>query len=55
MIVDGRAVAPASAPKRVKRVIEAANRIVEKPYRYGGGHRPFGAQARHGLRLLRLR
>jgi hypothetical protein len=42
MIVDGRAVAPASAPTRVKRVIEAANRIVEKPYRYGGGHRPFG-------------
>ena len=35
-------VAPASAPERVKRVIEAANRIVEKPYRYGGGHRPFG-------------
>jgi hypothetical protein len=41
-IVDGRALAPASAPARVKRVIEAANRLVEKPYRYGGGHRPFG-------------
>jgi hypothetical protein len=41
-IVDGRALAPASAPTRVKRVIEAANRIVEKPYRYGGGHKPFG-------------
>ena len=41
-IVDGRALAPASAPIRVQRVIEAANRIVEKPYRYGGGHRPFG-------------
>ncbi len=40
--MDGRALAPASAPTRVKRVIEAANRIVEKPYRYGGGHRPFG-------------
>ncbi len=39
--MDGRALAPASAPTRVKRVIEAANRIVEKPYRYGGGHRPF--------------
>ena len=33
-------IAPASAPTRVKRVIEAANRIVEKPYIYGGGHKP---------------
>jgi hypothetical protein len=40
-IVDGRAIAPRSAPRRVKRVIEAANRLVEKPYRYGGGHRQF--------------
>ena len=40
-IIDGRAVAPRSAPRRVKRVIEAANRLVEKPYRYGGGHRQF--------------
>ncbi len=38
---DGRLLAPASAPTRVKRVIEAANRLVEKPYRYGGGHQPF--------------
>ena len=29
-------------PHASQRVIEAANRIVEKPYRYGGGHRPFG-------------
>jgi hypothetical protein len=42
MIVNGRAIAPASAPRRVKRVITAANRIVEKPYRYGGGHRQYG-------------
>jgi hypothetical protein len=35
---DGRAVAPASAPQEVKDVIEAANRIVGKPYKYGGGH-----------------
>ena len=41
-LADGRLIAPASAPTRVKRVIEAANRLVEKPYRYGGGHRPFG-------------
>jgi len=37
-LVNGRVIAPASAPKRVQRVIEAANRLVEKPYRYGGGH-----------------
>jgi cell wall-associated NlpC family hydrolase len=35
---DGRAVAPASAPAEVKGAIEAANRIVGKPYKYGGGH-----------------
>jgi cell wall-associated NlpC family hydrolase len=40
-IWNGRAVAPASAPARIKRMIAAANEIVEKPYRYGGGHRPF--------------
>jgi hypothetical protein len=40
-LVDGRLIAPASAPSRVKRVIAAANEIVEKPYVYGGGHRPF--------------
>jgi hypothetical protein len=40
-LVNGRLVAPASAPTRGKRVIAAANQIVEKPYVYGGGHRPF--------------
>ena len=40
-IVDGRAIAPARAPRAVKRMIEAANLIVGKPYRYGGGHKPF--------------
>ena len=40
-LVDGRLVAPASAPRRVKRVIKFANQIVEKPYLYGGGHRQF--------------
>jgi len=35
---DGRAVAPASAPQEVVDAIEAANRIVGKPYKYGGGH-----------------
>jgi hypothetical protein len=40
-LLEGRVIAPASAPSRVKRVIAAANRLVEKPYRYGGGHTPF--------------
>jgi hypothetical protein len=35
---EGHAVAPASAPAEVKAAIEAGNRIVGKPYRYGGGH-----------------
>ena len=48
VIVDGRAIAPTSAPSRVKRVIEAANRLVEKPYRYGGGHKPFGRRLDKG-------
>ena len=38
---DGRLLAPASAPTRIKRVIVAANQIVEKPYVYGGGHKPY--------------
>lgn len=43
---DGRtAVAPADAPPEVKRVIAAANRIVTKPYRYGGGHASFDDSA----------
>jgi hypothetical protein len=40
-LVNGRLIAPASAPRRIKRVIAAANQIVEKPYLYGGGHKPF--------------
>ena len=35
---DGTAVAPESAPEAVKAVIEAGNRIIDKPYKYGGGH-----------------
>ena len=35
---DGHAVAPASAPQEVKAAIAAANKIVGKPYKYGGGH-----------------
>ena len=41
-IVDGgQAVAPASAPAKVKKVIAAANKIEDKPYVYGGGHGNF--------------
>jgi hypothetical protein len=35
---DGTATAPESAPEVVKAVIEAGNRIIDKPYKYGGGH-----------------
>jgi cell wall-associated NlpC family hydrolase len=35
---DGKAIAPVGAPPAVVAVIAAANQIVGKPYRYGGGH-----------------
>jgi cell wall-associated NlpC family hydrolase len=35
---DGLAVAPASAPEKVKAIIAAGNKIASKPYKYGGGH-----------------
>ena len=47
-IVNGKAIAPASAPVRVKRVIAAGNRIIGKPYRYGGGHRAFSSRLDSG-------
>ena len=37
-LVNGKAIPPRNAPRAVKRVIAAANRIEEKPYRWGGGH-----------------
>ena len=40
-IWHGKALAPRGAPRRVKRVIRAANRLIGKPYRYGGGHVAF--------------
>jgi hypothetical protein len=63
----GQAIAPAGAPDRVKAVIAAANQIVGKPYRYGGGHRAYSSRqldsgydcsgsvsfALHGGRFLR--
>ncbi|MEA2211305.1 MAG: hypothetical protein QOF83_1253 [Solirubrobacteraceae bacterium] len=38
---NGTATAPAGAPQTVQRVIAAANQIISKPYRYGGGHGSF--------------
>ena len=37
-IVNGVAIAPQGAPPEVVEAIEAGNRIIRKPYRYGGGH-----------------
>jgi hypothetical protein len=39
LLPSGRAVVPASAPPAVRAMIEAANRIRHRPYRWGGGHR----------------
>jgi hypothetical protein len=44
-IVNGKAIAPANAPDKVKRIIAAANKIVTKSYRYGGGHAKFNDSA----------
>ena len=46
-IVDGVAIPPKGAPPRVKAAIAAGNRIIRKPYLYGGGHKPYprGASA----------
>ena len=40
-LINGMAIAPTTAPPRVKAVIEAANKIRNKPYRWGGGHGSF--------------
>jgi peptidoglycan hydrolase CwlO-like protein len=40
-LVNGQAVAPANAPPAVQSAIEAANRIVGRPYVWGGGHGSF--------------
>ncbi len=38
LLPDGTAAAPAAAPQAVKEAIWAANRLQDKPYKYGGGH-----------------
>ncbi|HEX6021583.1 MAG TPA: hypothetical protein VFZ00_06270 [Solirubrobacter sp.] len=41
LMPDGTAAAPADAPPQVQQAIWAANKIQDKPYIYGGGHRRF--------------
>jgi hypothetical protein len=38
---NGTALAPASAPRQVRKAIAAANKIHTRPYIWGGGHRSF--------------
>jgi cell wall-associated NlpC family hydrolase len=45
-IVNGLAIAPRNAPRAVKRMIEAGNRIIGKPYVYGGGHKIYARSSR---------
>jgi hypothetical protein len=40
-VVNGIAIPPADAPPQVVGMINAANAISSKPYRYGGGHAKF--------------
>ena len=37
-IVRGKAIAPRNAPRKVRQIIKAGNRIIGKPYKWGGGH-----------------
>jgi hypothetical protein len=41
LLENGYAAAPTDAPPAVQEAIFAANEIVGKPYKYGGGHRRF--------------
>ena len=41
LLDNGMLIPPKAAPERVKRAIAYANRIRNKPYVYGGGHRRF--------------
>ena len=38
LLPDGTAAAPADAPAEVQAAIQAGNRLLDKPYKYGGGH-----------------
>ena len=52
-ILNGVAIPPIGAPARVKKAIAAANRIVRKPYVYGGGHGAYGGRAARSTSLDR--
>ena len=41
LLPDGSAAAPANAPVEVQNAVFAANKLLDKPYIYGGGHRRF--------------
>jgi hypothetical protein len=41
LLPDGRAAPPLNAPPAVQQAVLAANNLIGKPYRYGGGHRKF--------------
>jgi len=41
LLSSGKAAAPENAPDSVQEAVWAANRIIGKPYRYGGGHARF--------------
>src|SRR3954452_24058736 len=38
LLPDGTAAAPADAPPQVQAAIFAATKLLDKPYKYGGGH-----------------
>jgi hypothetical protein len=38
LLPDGTAAAPADAPAAVQQAVWAANKLQDKPYKYGGGH-----------------
>jgi cell wall-associated NlpC family hydrolase len=38
ILLGGTALAPANAPSQILRIISAANLLVGKPYKWGGGH-----------------
>jgi hypothetical protein len=38
LLPDGSAAAPAGAPVAVQQAVWAANKLLDKPYKYGGGH-----------------
>ena len=63
LLPNGKAIAPSGAPRRVVKVINAANKIRKKPYVWGGGHGSWRSRgydcsgavsfALHGGRLLK--